>query len=218
MIATLLGSHLHWLTRARNVLATALLAMGAVALAALIALHDGPGRAQAAAAVLWLVASVGGLIAGARIVAAEHGAGGLRGVLLAPVDRRDVFLARSISVAIFVFASLALTLVLVALLFPGLAGLRDPRAVLALLVASLGVGPLGTLTGWAALGTRAGEVLAPGLALPIAAPLIVGGLHATERLLRAQPGWEASLTFAAGYALSVAALCYIVSESVVEGT
>lgn len=216
MIGTLVAAHVRWLARARDVVATSLLAAGAVALAALLALHDAPGRPQAAATVVWLVASVGGLIAGARVVAAEHAGGGLRGVLLAPVDRRDVYLARAVTTAGLVAIATLLALGLVALLFPALPGLTDPRLILPVLAAALGLGPLGTLAGWASLSTRVGEVLAPGLALPIAAPLIVAGLHTTEALLAGQGAWEASLTFATGYAVSVAALCYVVSKPVTE--
>ncbi len=216
MIGALVGFHLRWLAGARDVLATALLAIGVVALAGVLALHDAPGRAQAAAGVVWLVASVGGLLAGARVITAEHTGGGLRGLLLAPIDRRDLFLARSLVLGGLVSLAILATLGLVALLFPSLPGRGDPRLVLVALAGGLGLGPLGTLAGWASLSTNVGEILATGVALPTTAPLIVGGLHATERLLAGHPGWEASLTFAAGYALSVAALCYLVSEPVTE--
>lgn len=218
MIGPLTRSHLRWVWAAREALATALLAVGVVALAGLLALHDAPDSAQAGAAIVWLVASVGGLLAGARLIAAEHESGGLRGVLLAPVDRRDVFLARSVSLAVLVGLASAATLLLVALLFPRLPGSLDPRLAWAVLVAALGLGPLGALAGLASLSTRVGEVLTLGIALPVSAPLIVGGLHGTEALLAARPGWEASLTFATGYALSVAALAYVVSEPVTEVT
>lgn len=216
MIGTLVGYHLRWLTGAREVLATALLAVGAVALAGLLALHDAREAALAAAAVVWLVASVGGLLAGARVVAAEHAGGGLRGVLLAPIDRRDLFLARALVVAGLVTLAHVLALGLVAVLFPELPGRLDPQLLATAGVAGLGLGPVGTLAGWASLSTDVGELLATGLALPLAAPLVVGGLHATETLLAAGTGWEASLTFATGYALSVGALCYAVSEPVAE--
>lgn len=215
MIGTLARDHARWLLSARTVLATALLAAGVVALAGLLALHDAPDSARSAAAIVWLVATIGGLLAGSRTVAAEREGGGLRGVLLAPVDRRDVFLARGTTVGLLVGLTTAAALVLVAVVF-SLPSPWDPRLLGVVAVAALGLGPLGALAGLASLSTSVGELLATGLALPISAPLLVAGLHATEALLAGQPGWEASLTFAAGYALSVAALCYLVSEPVTE--
>lgn len=215
MIGPLIREHVRWLASARAALATALLAAGVVALAGLLALHDAPDSARSAAAVVWLVATVGGLLAGGRVVAAEREGGGLRGVLLAPVDRRDVFLARGVTVGLLVALATVGALALVAVTF-SLPGLLEPRLLGVVAVAALGLGPLGALAGLASLSTSVGELLATGLALPIAAPLLVAGLHATEALLAGQPGWEASLTFAAGYALSVAALCYLVSEPVTE--
>lgn len=215
MIAAMVRDHVRWLLQARDVLATALLSAGVVALAGLLALHDAPDSARSAAAVTWLVAAVGGLLAGGRVLAAERAGGGLRGVLLAPVDRRSVFLARGITVGLLAMVATAGALGLVGVVF-ALPGAWDPRLLAVVGLAGLGLGPLGALAGLASLSTRVGELLAVGIALPIAAPLLVGGLHATEALLAARGGWEASLTFATGYALSVAALCYVVSEPVTE--
>jgi ABC-type transport system involved in cytochrome c biogenesis permease component len=215
VIAAMVRDHVRWLLQARDVLATALLSAGVVALAGLLALHDAPDSARSAAAVTWLVAAVGGLLAGGRVLAAERASGGLRGVLLAPVDRRSVFLARGITVGLLAMVATAGALGLVGVVF-ALPGAWDPRLLAVVGLAGLGLGPLGALAGLASLSTRVGELLAVGIALPIAAPLLVGGLHATEALLAARGGWEASLTFATGYALSVAALCYVVSEPVTE--
>jgi ABC-type transport system involved in cytochrome c biogenesis permease component len=126
-----------------------------------------------------------------------------------------VFLARGITVGLLAMVATAGALGLVGVVF-ALPGAWDPRLLAVVGLAGLGLGPLGALAGLASLSTRVGELLAVGIALPIAAPLLVGGLHATEALLAARGGWEASLTFATGYALSVAALCYVVSEPVTE--
>lgn len=216
MIGKLTAWHVRWLLAARGVLATALLAGASVALAALLTLHDVTPPSVGAAAVLWLVAAVGGLTAGARLIAAEHDAGGLEGVLLAPVDRRDLFLARATAVALVTLAMLAVAWIATAALFPRLATLRDPRAGLALLAGAVGLGPLGALTGWTALTARSGEALGPALGLPLAAPLIVTGFHATQIALAEGRLDTPSLTFAAGYAVAVAGISYAVSEHVTE--
>lgn len=216
MIAPLVRWHLRWLVAARDVLATLLLTGATVALASLLALHDARQAPLAAATVLWLVASVAGLLAVARLISAEHGTGGLRGAMLAPVDRRDLFLSRALAAGLVVAAMTLVAWLLVAALFPGLPGTRDPRLLLVLPIAGLGLGAIGALAGWAALSTRAGELVGPVIAIPAASPLIVAGVHATETLLAGTAGWTPSLTFAAGYAASVAALAYLVSPHVTE--
>lgn len=216
MIRRLTGWQIRWLLQSASLVATILFLGGSVALAALLALHDLPESVHAASAVLWLVAVVGGLAAGARLVGAEHDQGGLRGVLLAPVDRRDVFLSRALALVVVIVALSWLAWGVTIVLFPALGGLRDLRVGMVLVVGALGLGPLGALAGWAALTARGGEVLGPALAIPLAAPLILSGVHAVEAVVGGGEGFEPSLIFAVGYALSVGAVSYAVSGRLVE--
>jgi ABC-type transport system involved in cytochrome c biogenesis permease component len=216
VIGRLTTWHVRWLVAHRGVLATALVTGGSVALAALLALHDADQAALAAGATLWLVPTVGGLASAARLVAAEAHDGGLEVALLAPVDRRDVFLARALAASGLVLLLALLAGVATAAVFPELAGLRDPRGLVPLAVGALGLGPLGTLAGFAALSARAGELLAPAVALPVAAPLLVTGLHATLAVVEGGRLATPSLTFALGYAAAVAGLSYGVSRHVAE--
>lgn len=216
MIARLTRWHLRWLASARDVLATVLLTGSAVALVGLLALHDATDQALAASTILWLVATVAGLLAGARLLAAEHGEGGLRGLMLSPVDRRDIYLSRAIAVAIVVLAMTLITWVLLIALFPTLSGLRRLGLAVPLAVGAIGLGAIGALAGWAALSTRPGELVGPVLAIPLAAPLVIGGLHATQSVLTGVDAWTPSLTFATGYAAAVAAISFAVSEHVTE--
>lgn len=215
MIARLAQWHLRWVTSARGLLATVGLVAGSVALAALLALHDLAQEALAASAVVWIVATVGGMSAGARMVEAEHAQGGLSGVLVAPVDWRDVFLSRVVSLFLLVVAITLGAWAVSVVLFPGVEGLRDARLVFPLLGGALGLAPVGTFTGWLALSARRGELLGAALGLPLAAPLLVSGVHAMHALVEGG-AWTPSLTFLVGYALSVAAVCYVVSGRVVE--
>lgn len=218
MIAPVVGYHLAWLVRARGVLATVLLTGLAVALAGLIALHDLDQRALGASAVLWLVIALGGLVGTSRVLAAEEGTGGLQGLRLAPLDTRDLFLARTLAGLPLVIGLAILTWLLVIPFFPELAHLRGPRILPVLLLGALGLGLIGSLAGWAALSSRAGELLAPVLGLPLAAPLLVACLHATEAAIGHGQAWGPSLTFALGYDLVVGALAYLVAPAIVEVT
>lgn len=215
MIGRLTRWHLRWMASARGMLATVGLVSASVALAALLALHDLAQEGLAATAVVWIVATVGGVSAGARVVEAEHAQGGLSGVLVAPVDWRDVFLSRAASLALVV-AGIALGAWGACLvLFPGVSGLRDVWVVAPLAGGVVGLAPLGAFTGWVALSAGRGELLGAALGVPLAAPLLVSGIHAMHEIVEGA-AWTPSLTFLVGYALSVAALCYVVSGPVVE--
>ncbi len=216
MIGAVVRYHLSWLVRARGVLATVLLTSLAVALAGLIALHDLDQRGLAASAILWLVIALGGLVGASRVLAAEEGAGGLQGLRLAPVETRDLFLARTLAGLPLVLGLALATWLLVIPFFPELAHLRGPGPLPALLLGAVGLGILGSLAGWASLSSRAGELLGPAIGLPMAAPLLVACLHATETALAHGLAWGPSLTFALGYDLVVAALTYLIAPAIVE--
>ncbi len=216
MIAWLTAWHARWIASARGVLGTVVLVAASLALATLVALHDLASEPVAASAVVWIVATLAGLTAGARLIRAEHEEGGLGGVLAAPVDWRDVFLSRAIVLAGLVVVMAGFAWAATAALFPGLGGLRDPRVAFALVGGAVGLGPLGAFTGWVALASESGEALGAALGVPLAAPLIVTGVHATERVVAEGAAWTPSLTFVVGYALSVGALCYVLSGAVAE--
>lgn len=213
---TVLAYHLRWLIASRSLLATVLLAGLAVALAGLIALHDLSEQALAASAILWLIATVAGLLASSRVLEAEAGEGGLQGLLLAPLQRRDLFLARSVATVLLVLLLTLLSWGLLIPFFPTLSALRGPALLPVIVVGSTGLGLLGTLSAWASLSARSGGLLGPALALPLAAPLLIACLHATEQALTIARPWGPSLTFAAGFTVAVGALAYIVASHVVE--
>ncbi|MDX1611447.1 MAG: heme exporter protein CcmB [Candidatus Thermoplasmatota archaeon] len=212
----LLTTQLRWMVRARSVLATVLLTALTVLLAGAVALHDAQQRALAASALLYLVLALSGLVSTSRVLAAERDGGGLRGWLLTPVPRRDLYISRAVAMVALLMGVAVLSLVFTALLFPDQPRLLSPGPLLALLVGAAGLGPLGALTGWAALSSKAGELMGPILGLPLAAPLIISLLHATETQLTTGVAWTPSLTFATGYAVAVGALAYLLADHVTE--
>jgi heme exporter protein B len=216
MMHVLVAWHLRWLGSARDVLSSAFAGALAVGLAGALALHDAADRALAASAILWTVAAVAGLLAASRVLAAEQAAGGLRAMLLAPVDRATLFLARATTISLLVLALSCATWLALLPLFADLAALRDLSLGPPLVLGAAGLGIIGTLSGWAALSTRAGEVLGPVLGVPIAAPLLIALLHATETALASGTLWTASHTFALGYVLALGAAAYLVAGHVTE--
>jgi heme exporter protein B len=146
---------------------------------------------ELASGVLWVTLLLAAVIGVSRLFAAEREQGGIEGLLLAPVDRTSLFVAKA--------AGLFLMLVLVELvavpafalllLGPGLGGTL-PELLLVLLLANLGIAALGALVAALAAETRARELIVPLLLLPLLVPLLIASAQATEPFLRQDQGPE----------------------------
>jgi heme exporter protein B len=140
---------------------------------------------ELASGVLWVTLLLAAVIGVSRLFAAEREQGGIDGLLLAPIDRTALFLAKGS--ALFVYL-LALEIVAVPafgllLLGPDLGGAL-PELLLILLLADLGLAAVGALVAALAAETRARELIVPLLLLPLLVPLLIAAAQATEPLLR----------------------------------
>ena len=179
-------------------------AMALFSVTVFILLHFGLDRdtleGDLASGVLWVTLLLATVLAVNRLFVAEREQGGLDGLLLAPVDRTAMYLAKA--AALFLYL-LLLELVAVPafgllLLGPGLAGAL-PELVVVLLAADLGLAAIGALVAALAAETRARELIVPLFLLPLLVPIVIAGASATEPLLAApqEPdglgGWLAFL-------------------------
>jgi heme exporter protein B len=140
---------------------------------------------ELAAGVLWVTLLLAAVIGVSRLFAAEREQGGIEGLLLAPVDRTSLFLAKG--AALFVYL-VALEIVAVPafgllLLGPDLGGAL-PELIAILLLADLGLAAVGALVAALASETRARDLITPLLLLPLLVPLLIASAQATEPLLR----------------------------------
>ena len=140
---------------------------------------------ELASGVLWVTLLLAAVIGTLRLFAAEREQGGIEGLLLAPVDRTALFLAKG--AALFLFL-VALELVAVPafglfLLGPGLGGAL-PELLPILLLADLGLAAVGALVAGLAAESRTRELVAPLLLLPLLVPLLIAAAQATAPLLR----------------------------------
>jgi heme exporter protein B len=144
-----------------------------------------------AAGVLWVTLLLAAVIGVSRLFAAEREQGGIDALLLAPVDRTALFVAKA--AALFVFLVLveliAVPMFGLLLLGPGLGGAL-PELLLILLLGNLGVAAVGTLVSALAAETGARELIVPLLLLPLLVPLLISCAQATEPLLRIDQGPE----------------------------
>lgn len=146
---------------------------------------------ELASGVLWVTLLLAAVIGVTRLFAAEREQGGLDGLLLAPVDRTSLFVAKAAALFLFLTAVelVAVPAFALLLLGPGLGGAL-PELLLILALANLGVAAVGALVAALAAETRARELIVPLLLLPLLVPLLIACAQATEPLMRQVAGPE----------------------------
>lgn len=133
--------------------------------------------AAVAPGVLWVTFIFGGVLTLGRGFARERDRGTLEGLLLAPVDRGAVYLAKMATNALFMLLVEAISLPVFVALFN--VSIDWGPMLLVLVLGTLGFAGVGTLFSAMATHTRAREVMLPLLLLPIAIPVVIGTVKAT---------------------------------------
>lgn len=144
---------------------------------------------ELAAGVLWVTLLLASVIGVSRLFAAEREQGGIDALLLAPVDRTSLFVAKASALFLFLTAVelVAVPAFALLLLGPGL-GAAFPELLLILALGNLGLAAVGALVAALAAETRARELIVPLLLLPLVVPLLIACAQATEPLLRQDGG------------------------------
>jgi heme exporter protein B len=138
------------------------------------ALPKGAGE-TAALGLLWVALVFTALLGLTRAFVAEREQGLLDALVLAPCDRSAIWLGKAVSVIAFLVAAEIVALPAFAAFFAPVGG----RTVAAVLLADVGIATVGTLLGAMAVAGRARELLLPLLFLPLAIPVVVGGVGAS---------------------------------------
>jgi heme exporter protein B len=141
-----------------------------------------------ASGVLWVTLLLAAVLAVNRLFAAEREGGALDGVLLAPIDRTAVYLAKASALFLYLvlLELVALPAFAILLLGPGLGG-AFPELIAILLLADLGLAGVGALVAGLAAETRARDVIVPLLLLPLLVPVLIASANATKPLLMLHP-------------------------------
>ena len=135
------------------------------------ALPRGTGD-QAALGLLWSAIIFTALLVLTRAFVAEREQGLFDALVLAPCDRSAIWLAKSLAVLAFLVCAEIVALPAFGAFFSGV----DGRTVAAVALADVGIAAVGTLFGAMAVAGRARELLLPLLFLPMAIPIVVGGV------------------------------------------
>lgn len=140
-------------------------------------------RREAAPGVLWVAIVFSGVLGINRSLLQERENGCLYGLLLGPIDRGTIYLAKTLASFCFMAAA-NLVVVPVFIFFFNLPfWITLLRLSPVLLLGLLGFASVGTLFAAVALRTRAREVMLPLLMLPLASPLVIACVQASGVLL-----------------------------------
>jgi heme exporter protein B len=174
--------------RSREIVATTMFfAISCVLVFAFALVKDGRAVMDAAAGILWIAIAFAGTLALGRTFERERYTDTLRALMLAPADRPAIYVGKLLAIVAMIFATEALLVPLVALLFQ--AGLfAEPLLLGALLLTgTLGFAAVGTLFAAMLVRARSRDVLLPVLLYPITIPVIIGGVRGTAALLGDPP-------------------------------
>jgi heme exporter protein B len=160
--------------RARDTLPAMLLFVVAVFVVFHFALPAGSSD-LAASGLLWVAIVFTALLGLGRAFVPEREQRVLDGLVLAPCDRSAIWLGKGIATLAFLGAAEVVALPVFALFFHGLSA----ATVAAVVLADLGICAVGTFLGAMAVATRARDLLLPLLFLPLAIPIVIGGVGAS---------------------------------------
>jgi heme exporter protein B len=191
--------------RARDTLPAMLLFVVATFVVFHFSLPAHPSK-LATSGLLWVAILFTALLGLGRAFVPEREQRVLDGLVLAPCDRSAIWLGKSLATLAFLVAAEVVALPVYALFFRPLGG----AAVLGVALADVGICAVGTFLGAIAVTTRARELLLPLLFLPLAIPMVVGGVGAG---VADSPGRY--LGFLALYDLLFAVVCWASFEYVV---
>jgi heme exporter protein B len=136
-----------------------------------------PARSSelAASGLLWVAVLFTALLGLGRAYVPQREQRMFDGLVLAPCDRSAIWLAKSLAVLAFLMLAEAVALPVFALFFHAIGG----PTIAAFLLADLGICAVGTFVGAMAVVTRARDLLLPLLFLPLAIPILIGGVGAS---------------------------------------
>jgi len=163
-------------------------AMALFAVTTFVIFHFGLDRdrleGELAAGVLWVTLLFAAILGINRLFVAEREQGGFDGILMAPIERTSLLLAKAGALLVYLVALELIALPVFALFFIE-EGFWEavPRLAAVILLADLGLAFVGAMLASIAVHTRARDLLLPILLLPLTVPVVIGAAAATKPLL-----------------------------------
>jgi heme exporter protein B len=171
-------------------------------------------KAAVAPGALWVAFVFASMLGLGRTIAAEREKGSMDRLLLCPVDRKAIYLAKLLGNMLFIGVVEIVALPIFAALFdiPLFVGVFLP----VVLLGTLGIAAVGTLFSAMAAATQARELLLPILVFPLIVPIVIGAVRVTGSLMvpvANEPPW---LGLIAAFDLIFLSVSILTFEYVVE--
>lgn len=172
-------------------------------------------KAAVAPGALWVAFVFASMLGLGRTIATEREKASMDRLLLCPVDRKAIYLAKLLGNMLFIGVVEIVALPIFAALFdiPLFVGALLP----VVLLGTLGIATVGTLFSAMAASTQARELLLPLLVFPLIVPIVIGAVRATGTLMvpvANEPPWLGLITAFDIIFLSISMLTfeYVVEE------
>ncbi|MBE3558024.1 MAG: heme exporter protein CcmB [Ktedonobacteraceae bacterium] len=147
-------------------------------------------KAAVAPGVLWIAFLFASLLGLGRTMATEREQSALDRLLLCPVDRRAIYLAKLLGNLLFIGIVEVVAIPVFIVLFD--VRLSIGELLLVVLVGTTGIASIGTLFSAMTAATRARELLLPVLVFPLLVPVVIGAVRLTGALIAPvvnEPPW-----------------------------
>lgn len=171
-------------------------------------------KAAVAPGALWVAFVFASFLGLGRTIAAEREQGSLDRLLLCPVDRKAIYLAKVLGNVLFIGVVEIVALPVFAILFAVPFSVDGLLPVV--LLGTVGIASVGTLFSAMAAATSARELLLPILVFPLIVPIVIASVRATSALMvitSHEPPW---LGLIAAFDAIFLSLSTVLFEHVIE--
>jgi heme exporter protein B len=139
---------------------------------------------ELAAGVLWVTILFAAILGINRLFVAEREQGGFDGILMAPIERSSLLIAKALALFAYLIALELIALPVFALFFLDARFWEAlPRLAAVAALADAGLALVGAMLASIAVHTRARDLLLPILLLPLAVPAMIAAAAASKPLL-----------------------------------
>jgi len=190
--------------------------------AALALTARGVDIVQMGGGLLWALIVFTSLLGLGRSFAHEKEQGCMEGLLLAPLDRSVIFLAKATSIFLFMAAVEVIAVPLFYFFFMTGAPVAETFGfvVAPLCVGTVGMAGVGTMLSTITMSTRAKDVMLAVLFIPVVYPLLYACVTATTAAIVGTQAWTdyftMPLVMAGGYDIVMLLVCWVLYDFVVS--
>ncbi len=178
---------------------------------------SGAERDLIAPGILWVALTFAGVIGLNRSLAIDLDNDCLQGLLLAPVSRGSLYVAKVVSNFLFMLIAELVILPLFVIFNDLRLGSETLWLVLIVILGTLGFAAVGTILSTISANTRMREVMLPVLQIPLTLPMIIAAVAATALLLSEDSeGFVSWMNLIIGFDIIFLIVSYLVFEFVVE--